>query len=91
MTKLIVESDNNWAKRKIKDAILSETELLRKALNRTEQKVKDFEEKYGTAHPQQLYGKADDLVLIEWEGEIETVKRLRGKLAALEEIIFEYK
>ncbi|MEW6378215.1 MAG: hypothetical protein AB1611_01275 [bacterium] len=37
-----------------------------------------------------LYGKVDDMELLEWEGELETLKRLKEKWKSLEEITFEY-
>jgi hypothetical protein len=91
MTKLTVETDNNWTKNKIKDAIHTETELLRTALQRTQVKSQDFENKYGKFDRNSFYGKVDDLVLVEWEGELETMKRLQEKLKSLEDITFEYK
>ncbi len=37
-----------------------------------------------------LYGHVDDMELLEWEGEIETIDRLQKKLTFLEQIAFEY-
>ncbi len=91
MTKLTVEPDNDWTKKKIEGAIHTEIELLKKAVQRTQLKLYDFENKYGKFDRDSLYGKVDDMVLIEWEGEIETLKRLQEKLKSLEEITFEYK
>ena len=91
MTKLIVETDNDWTKKKITDAIHTEKELLRKVLKRGESKIRDFEKKYGKLERKKLYGKVDDMELVEWEGEIETASRLKKQLASFEEIIFEYK
>ncbi len=91
MTKLTVETDNDWTKKKIEGAIHTEIELLKKAVQRTQLKLYDFENKYGKFDRDSLYGKVDDMVLIEWEGEIETLKRLQEKLKSLEEITFEYK
>ena len=91
MTKLTVETDNNWTKKKIRDAIHTEIELLRKAAQRTQIKLLDFENKYGKFDRNAFYGKMDDLILVEWEGELETLKRLQEKLKSLEDITFEYK
>lgn len=91
MTKLILETDNEWAKRKIKDAIHIETELLRKVIQRTQNKLIEFEKKYGKLDREYLYGKVDDMELVEWEGEIETMARLKKNLTSFEEITFEYK
>jgi len=91
MTRLVVESDNAWTKKKIESAIHTETELLRKSLRKIQRKVHEFEDRYGKLDRAALYGKIDDMELIEWEGEIETLERLDTKLKSLEEIIFEYK
>ncbi len=91
MTRLVVETDNAWTKRKIVGAIHTEIELLRKSIQKTQGKVQDFEAKYGKLDRSSLYGKLDDLELLEWEGEIETLERLNKKLKSLEEITFEYK
>ncbi len=91
MTRLIVETDNDWTKKKIKGAIHTEIELLKKAVQRTQSKLHDFDNKYGKYDRDILYGKVNDMELIEWEGELETLKRLQEKLKSLEEITFEYK
>ncbi len=91
MTRLVVETDNDWTKKKIRGAILTEIELLRKSIQKTLGKVKDFEAKYGKLNRSSLYGKVSDMELLEWEGELETLERLNKKLRSLEEITFEYK
>lgn len=91
MTKLVVETNNDWTKKKIEGAIHTETDLLRKAVQKTQSKLQDFENKYGKFDRDSFYGKVDDMVLIEWEGELDTLKRLKDKLKSLEEIVFEYK
>ena len=91
MTKLTVETDDDWTKRKIKNAIHTEIEMLKRAVQRTLSKLQDFENKYGEFDRGSFYGRVDDMELIEWEGEIETLKRLQEKLKSLEEIVFEYK
>ncbi len=91
MTRLVVETDNDWTKKKIKGAIHLEIKLLKKAVLRTQQKLQDFEDKYGKLDRDSLYGKIDDMELLEWEGELETLKRFQEKLKSLEEITFEYK
>lgn len=80
MTKLIVETDNEWTKRKITDAIHIEAEILKKAMVRTQDKLKDFETRYGKLDREVLYGKADDMELLEWEGELETLEKLKKRL-----------
>ncbi len=91
MTRLTVETDNDWIKRKIESAIHTEIELLKKAVQRTWDKLQDFENKYGEFDRGSLYGKVDDMDLVEWEGELETLEKLQEKLHSLEGITFEYK
>jgi hypothetical protein len=91
MTRLVVETNSDWTKKKIEGAIHTEIDLLRKAVQRTQAKLQDFENKYGKFDRDSLYGKVDDMELVEWEGEIETLKRLQAHLKSLEEITFEYK
>ena len=90
MTRVIVETSNRWTQQKIRTLVQSEVTLLRRALSRTQQKIQTFERQYGTRNRDELYGRVDDMELVEWEGEIETVSRLRQKLAAMEDISLEY-
>ena len=66
-----------------------EVTLLRRVLGRTQQKIQAFERQYGIQNLETLYGRVDDMALVEWEGEIETRDRLRQKLTAMEEIALE--
>ncbi|MBI4687112.1 MAG: hypothetical protein HY756_04940 [Nitrospirae bacterium] len=91
MTKLIIETDNNWTREKIKSAIHIEVDILRKTIHNIQEKLNNFENKYGQFNRESLYGKITDMELIEWEGEIETLERLQKRLTSLKEIIFEYK
>ncbi|RMF91138.1 MAG: hypothetical protein D6736_05665 [Nitrospinota bacterium] len=91
MTKLILETDNEWTKKKITEAIHTETAILRKAIQRIQEKLDAFEARYGPLEREALYGKIDDMELIEWEGELETLERLQTKLHSLEEITIEYR
>ena len=91
MTRLVVETNDNWTKKKIAGAIHTETDLLRKAVQRTQSKLQEFENKYGKFDRDSLYGKVNDMELVESEGELETLKRLKANLKSLEEITFEYK
>lgn len=91
MTKLIIETDDKWTRGKIKSSIDAEVHLLKKATIKIQKKIKDFEVKYGILDRERLYGKVDDMELIEWEGEVESLQRLQSRLRSLEEIIFEYK
>ena len=91
MPKFVVKTNNEWTGRKIKEVIYSETELLKKMIQRIQSKLKYFENKFGKFERDSLYGRIDDMELIEWEGEIETEKKLKEKLKSFEEITFEYK
>ncbi|MEK6545910.1 MAG: hypothetical protein AABZ28_05210 [Nitrospinota bacterium] len=84
MTKLVIETDDSWTREKIRDSIYKETNLLKKAVEKIQNRLKDFEKKYGKLDRQSLYGKLDDMELIEWEGEIETLEKLQKKLNSLE-------
>lgn len=91
MTKLIIETDDKWTREKIKLAIDTEIYLLKKTLDKVQEKIEGFESKYGTLNRDRLYGKIDDMALIEWEGEIKTLQRIQNRLKSLKEIIFEYR
>ncbi|RJQ15283.1 MAG: hypothetical protein C4560_10555 [Nitrospiraceae bacterium] len=91
MTKLTIETDDNWTREKIKLAINTEAQLLRKTADKILDKIKDFENRHGRLDREDLYGKVDDMELLEWEGEIETLQKVQARLKSLEEIIFEYK
>lgn len=91
MTRLIIETDDKWTREKIKLSIDTEIYLFKKALVKVQEKIKGFEGKYGELDRENLYGKIDDMELIEWEGEIETLQRILNRLKSLEEIVFEYR
>lgn len=91
MTKLIIETDDNWTRERIKIAIDSEVHVLRKTVEKIRSKIRGFEKQYGSLDREKLYGKIGDMELVEWEGEIETLKRVERKLKSLEEINFEYR
>lgn len=91
MTRLTIETDDEWTREKIKFAIDTEVHVLRKTLEKIRNKLSAFERKYGKLDRDKLYGKVDDMELVEWEGEIESLKRVERRLKSLEEITFEYK
>lgn len=91
MTKLIIQSNNEWAKRKIKNAIDNEIGLLEKAILRTQKKIRAFEDKFGKLDRKTLYGKIDGMELVEWEGELEALDRLQERYSSIREITFEYR
>lgn len=84
MTKVILQTDNAWTRKKIESAIDSERILLQRALRKTEDKVKAFEQKYGNLDRASLYGKIDDMELLEWEGESEVSQKLKEQLASFQ-------
>lgn len=90
MTKLIVETNNDWTKRKIKKTIDDGIVLLEKAILRTQKKIQAFEKKYGKLNRNVHYGKIDDMELVEWEGEVEILNRLQERFSSIQEITFEY-
>lgn len=71
--------------------VRSEVELMKRAIWNIQRKLQDFEGRYGKLDRDSLYGQADDMELLEGEGEIETMGRLQRKLKSFEEIIFDYK
>ena len=85
MTRLIIETDDKWTREKIRFAIDTEIYLLKKTFDKIQEKIKNFESKYGELNRKNLYGKIDDMELIEWEGECETLQRIQKKLKSLEE------
>ena len=91
MTKVIVETNNEWAKRKLQAVFRTEAVLLKRMFRKTEQKVRTFELKYGTYDRETLYGQVDDMELVEWEGELETAKKLQARLSEFEEMSVEYR
>ena len=90
MTRLIIESDNVWTGRRIRHALHVEQQLLKRLILRTQKKLDTFERAYGVLDRERLYGQVDDMELLEWEGEIETLEKLRTHLQSLEEMTCEY-
>jgi len=92
MTRLVVEANNSWAIEKVKGAINTEISILARAVKKTKIKLASYEKKYGKLKNRKaLYGKVDDMDMIEWEGEVETLHRLQEKFASLKEMNVEYK
>ena len=90
MTKVIAQNSELWTMRKIQSLVGLETKILKKQLMNIQSKVTDFESRYKKLDRDSLYGQVDDMELLEWEGEIETIDRLQKKLTFLEQIAFEY-
>ncbi|MBT3368392.1 MAG: hypothetical protein HN416_14665 [Nitrospina sp.] len=87
MTRVIIETSDQAIAERIGVMMQNEVYLLRKTAQNVRAKIRDFEEKYGLSKTMgRLYGKVDDMKLIEWEGELETLARLEKKLAAFEDV-----
>ncbi|HQG66879.1 MAG TPA: hypothetical protein PLZ82_11760 [Smithellaceae bacterium] len=85
MTRVIIETSDQWLADRIGVMLQNEAYILRKTVQNVRSKIRSFEEKYGLSETMSLlYGKVDDMDLIEWEGELETLARLEKKLVALE-------
>ncbi|MEI7673475.1 MAG: hypothetical protein WCK00_15315 [Deltaproteobacteria bacterium] len=90
MTRIIIETDDVWTIGRISNAINAEILLLQRSVARTQGKIARFAGKYGITNDRSiLYGHVDDMELIEWEGEIETLNKLQEKLHSLEDIRIE--
>lgn len=61
-------------------ALNTEIEQLKKTIARTQNKIQSFETLYGKMDREKLYGKIDDMTLVEWEGEIMVLELLEKKL-----------
>ena len=79
MTKVIAQNSDLWTLRKIQALVGLEAMLLKKQISSIQDKIAGFEDRYGKIDREAMYGQVDDMELIEWEGEIETLKRLRSK------------
>ncbi len=90
MTKIIMQNSELWTFKKIQSLVCLETELLKKQVRNIQNRIADFEHRYGKLDRDSLYGQVDDMELIEWEGEIETMNRMQKKLTSLEQIAYEY-
>ncbi len=90
MTRVIAQDNDLWALRKIQALVGLETGILKKQIGDVQKKIRGFEDRYGKFDSEKMYGQVDDMELIEWEGEIETLERLRSKLTRLEDVGFGY-
>ena len=85
MTNVIIETDSDWTKRKIKTVLSTEKELIKRTISMTQIKLNEFEKQYGKLDRKKPYGNVDDVELIEWEGEMETMGRFEKNLSAINE------
>lgn len=79
MTKVIAQNSDLWTLRKIQALVGMEADLLKKQISGIQDKIINFENRCGKLDREAMYGQIDDMELIEWEGEIETLERLRSK------------
>lgn len=89
MSKAIITLKDDLSLAVLQQAIEREKRLLALAIDQAEAKVAAFEARFGTRDRQSLFGTGDDMDLIEWEGEEETLARLRPRLQRLKELQIE--
>lgn len=86
MSKAIITLKDDLSLAVLRQAIEREERLLGLAIDQAEAKVAAFEARFGTRDRKSLFGTVDDMDLIEWEGEEETLVRLRPRLQRLKEL-----
>lgn len=86
MAETIITLKDDLSLAVVQQAIEREKRLLTLAINQGEEKLAAFEARFGTSDRQRLFGTVDDMDLIEWEGEEDTLTRLRQRLQRLKEI-----
>ena len=86
MAKEVITLNDSLTQTVLQDAIGREKSVLTLAIAQAESKIAAFERKYSALDRTKLYGKTDDMDLVEWEGERETLSRLRSRLERLEAI-----
>lgn len=59
-----------------------EAVCIQRQLEKIHAKIETYEKRYGKLN-EALYGRVDDMELLEWEAEIETMRRLAEKLESL--------
>ena len=72
----------------IQSALVKEAAFLRLGIEKTKVRIASFEKRYNCSL-QELRDSAreiDDLDLVEWEGEVEVLRRLNEKLKQLDEL-----
>lgn len=95
MTEITLRSSHEYALRDlVAGALGNEARLLQAGIQRTEERLRSFEQKYGYATSEFLQKYADDeldesLDLIDWLGEARLLERLRQKLVVLQDIQIE--
>lgn len=85
MSKEVIVLKDSLSLAVLQQAIEREKRLLNLSVAQIEAKLASLEAKFGTRDRKSLFGKVDDMTLVEWEGEWETLARLRPRLQRLEE------
>lgn len=92
MSQVILRSQSAEPLLPLVNAVLkAEMDSILLGIQRTEAKIKKFEEKHGMRTEDMSKKKSSEInggemELLEWEGEVETLRRLKRKLQALTEI-----
>ena len=89
MTRLVAQETDLYTLKKIQSLVDLEKTILKKKIDNVQNKITHFENRYGQRDREALYGQVDDMELIEWEGELETISRLNKKMTCLDQIVFE--
>ncbi|MDE0042268.1 MAG: hypothetical protein OXT74_09545 [Candidatus Poribacteria bacterium] len=84
----IQTTDSQAAARLIRSGLLKEAAFLRLGIEKTTGRIFHFEEKYGGSLQELVSSTTpvDDIDLVEWEGEIETLYRLEENLKQIHEL-----
>ena len=86
MTPKVITLKDSFSQDVLQHAINREMRVLHWSVTQVKTKLASWEGKYHVDDPKSLFGKVDDMELIEWIGEQETLSRLRSRLQCLEEI-----
>ncbi len=86
MAKEVITLKDSFSQNVLQHAINREMRVLHLSVTQVQGKLASWEGKYHADDPKSLFGKVDDMELIEWIGEQETLSRLRSRLQCLEEI-----
>lgn len=87
MKRVIIETNDLSVAETIDKIMHNELYLLKKASQRVREKIENYENRHGSSETiGSLYGRIDDMDLIEWEGELETLARIEKKMSAFENV-----
>ena len=86
MAKEVITLKDSFSQDVLQHAINREMRVLHLSVTQVQAKLTSWEGKYQADDPKGLFGKVEDMELVEWIGEQETLSRLRSRLQCLEEI-----